>query len=167
MRNMKCIFDNRFVLAFLDEKMNPFRPDVDYKNNPLSFVLFFVKKQMDVKLPNEMIHDLTEQFSKSITPWNVGESNVNAAERNYEKVMKREEKEKEKQQKGLKKKKVEEKKKSAAKGKGGKSGKNGAPPEKKQKIEKKEENKKDEKKKKKNRRPGKKEREKKVKVKVH
>ena len=44
LRNLKSTFDNRFVLAFLDEKMHPFRPEVDYKSNPLSFVLFFVKK---------------------------------------------------------------------------------------------------------------------------
>ena len=43
-RNLNCIFDNRFVLAFLDHKMNPFRPENDYRNNPLSFSLFFVKK---------------------------------------------------------------------------------------------------------------------------
>ena len=43
-RNLNCIFDNRFVLAFLDEKMNPYRPEVDYRNNPLSFVLFFIEK---------------------------------------------------------------------------------------------------------------------------
>ena len=118
---------------------------------------------MDLKLPNEMLEALTEQFSQSITPWNFGESKVNAAEKNYERVMKKEEKEKPKEKRERKKK--EENKKNTVKGKGGKAGKNGQPPEKKQKIEKKEEKKKDEKKKK-NQRPGKKEKDQKVKVHV-
>ena len=42
-RQMNCIFDNRFVIAFLDNKMNPFRPDIDFRSNALSFVLFFMK----------------------------------------------------------------------------------------------------------------------------
>jgi len=48
---------------------------------------------MDINLPNEMLEELTGQFNQSITPWNFGESNVNAAEKNYEKAMKKEDKE--------------------------------------------------------------------------